>query len=230
MQKGQDSRSATCVILGAGGHGRVLLDCLQTSGTDFNYVFLDQDRGLWGQEMLGVPVLGDDTRLPEVIERGARFFLVGLGSTGDNGPRQRLFELGLSNRLEPLTAMHPSAICSPRAKIGAGVQMLAGSIINAGARLGDNVIINSGAIVEHDCTVEDHVHIATGARLASTVHVSAGAHVGIGAVIRQSIHIGEGAIVGAGAVVVKDVPPYTIVIGVPARPLLKGSSRLPRRG
>lgn len=217
-----------CVIFGAGGHGRVLVDCLQTGGAGFNFIFLDRDRGRWGQKVLGIPVLGDDSRLPEVMELGARFFLVGVGSTGDNGPRQRLFELGLSHRLEPLTVLHPSAICSRHVTIGAGVQILSGSIINTGARLGDNVIINSGAIVEHDCTVEDHVHIATGARLASTVHVSAGAHVGIGAVIRQSIHIGSGAIVGAGAVVVKNVPPFVVVAGVPARPLIKESSRPPR--
>jgi acetyltransferase-like isoleucine patch superfamily enzyme len=92
-------------------------------------------------------------------------------------------------------------------------------MVNAGAALGVNVIINTGAIVEHDCVVGDHVHIATGSRLCSTVHIGTGAHIGAGAIVRQLITIGEEAIVGAGAVVVKDVEPWTVVVGVPARVL-----------
>ena len=59
-------------------------------------------------------------------------------------------------------------------------------------------------------------HIATGARLAGAVRVETGAHIGAGATVIECIRIGEGAIVGAGAVAIKDVPPYTVVAGVPA--------------
>jgi acetyltransferase-like isoleucine patch superfamily enzyme len=81
------------------------------------------------------------------------------------------------------------------------------------------VIVNSGAIVEHDCELDDFVHIATGARLAGRTRVGTGAHVGAGATVREGITIGEGALVGAGAVVVADVPPWTVVVGVPAHRL-----------
>lgn len=43
--------------------------------------------------------------------------------------------------------------------------------------------------------------------------------IGHGAVIRPEVTIGDGAVVAAGAVVTKDVAPYTIVAGVPAKPL-----------
>ena len=216
MEKG---KSAICVILGGGGHARVVIDSLMESGLATLYAILDSDRSLWGQELFGVPVIGDDELLPQLANRGVNYFVVGLGSIGDNQPRQRLFELGLSYNLQPLTVIHPRAICSQWAKLGPGSQLLPGSIVNAGAILGANVIVNSGAIVEHDCVLGDHVHVATGAKLASAVQVSKGVHVGAGATVRQGIIISERVIVGAGAVVVKDVSSHTVVAGVPAYPL-----------
>lgn len=217
--------AAVCVILGGGGHTRVLIDCLQVSRSAQLYGVLDRDRTGWGQTLLGVPILGGDELLAEIVAKGVNCFAVGLGGIGDNRPRQRLFELGLFYRLEPLTVMHPMAICSRWAKVGAGSQLFPGSIVNAGAELGENVIVNSGAMVEHDCIIGSHSHVATGARLASTVRVGEGAHIGAGATVIQCITIGEGAIVGAGAAVVKDVPPYTVVVGVPAHPLREANPR-----
>ena len=49
------------------------------------------------------------------------------------------------------------------------------------------------------------------------VIIEDGAHIGIGAIIMPGVTIGEGAVIGAGAVVTKDVPPYTVVAGVPAK-------------
>ncbi len=208
-----------CVILGGGGHARVLIDCLQSEGRAQVHGILDPDRSRWGQTTLDVPILGGDERLAGLIGEGVNCFAVGLGGTGDNRPRRRLFELAMSLGLRPLTIRHPMAIVSRRARIGEGAQLLPGSIVNAGAQIGVNAIVNSGAIVEHDCVIGDHAHVATGARLASAVRVGAGAHVGAGATIRQGITIGENAVIGAGAVVVKDVPPNATVVGVPARSL-----------
>lgn len=208
-----------CIILGAGGHARVLIDCIRANGVAQIHGILDPSRERWGQSMLDVPILGGDELLAQVAAEGVKYFVVGLGSTGNSDPRQRLFRMGLSQGLQPLTIIHPTCIHSSLAVIGAGSQLLAGSIVNAGAVIGKNVIINTGAIVEHDCQVEDHVHVATGARLAGTVHVGLGAHIGIGAAVRQGITIGEAAVVGAGAAVVEDVAPGTVVVGVPARVL-----------
>ena len=212
------NKKPRCVILGGGGHARVLIDCLQTSGVAEPYAILDSDPSKKGKELLGIPILGGDDLLPQLAGRGVTHFVVGLGSTGDNRPRQHLFERGLSHHLEPLTVIHPSAVCSKEAKIGRGSQLFPRSVVNAGSEVGENVIVNSGAIVEHDCLIGDHTHIATGAQLASAVRVGKGAHIGIGASVKQGVTIGEGAVVGAGAVVVKDVLPHVVVIGVPAHP------------
>jgi UDP-perosamine 4-acetyltransferase len=217
-----------CVILGGGGHASVLIEILQTTGLAVPRAILDPDRSRWGSDLLGVPILGGDDKLSELADMNVTHFLVGLGSTGDNRHRRRLFELGLSCKMTPLTVKHPSAFCSSMAQIGPGSQLFPVSIVNTGASLGTNVIVNSGAIVEHDCILGNHVHIATGARLASTIKIGDGAHVGVGASVRQLISIGEGAVVGAGAVVVEDVPDWTIVVGVPAEPIKGVEGSMPK--
>ncbi len=216
-----------CVFLGGGGHASVLIDALRMRAMAIPHAVLDAEPAKWGKELLGVPIVGGDDLLPRVIAQGVRYFAVGLGSTGDTRHRQRLFNLGLEHHLEPLTIIHPSAICSRHAEVGPGCQLLPVCVINAGASLGSNVIVNSGAVVEHDCVLESHVHVATGARLASGARVGLGAHVGAGATVKQLVSIGARSIVGAGAVVVKDVPDEAVVIGVPARPMKRRSS--PRR-
>lgn len=210
-----------CVVLGGGGHARVLVDGIRFQQNVELYAVLDSDRTLWGKMLLEVPILGGDEMLPEVKRQGVTHFVLGLGGSGDNQPRRRLFEWAIAQGLAPLTIVHPAAICSRWAWLGEGCVLYPAAVVNAGAVVGRNVIVNSGAIVEHDCVVGDHVHVATGAVLASTVNVGALAHIGAGATVRQCVSIGEGAVVGAGAAVVKDVPPHMVVAGVPARPIRK---------
>lgn len=210
------------VLLGAGGHSRVLMDCIFLGGAAEVAGVLDADIAREGTLFFGVPVLGTDDLLPMLITLGISHFAVGLGGVGDNAPRRQLYERALDAGLDPLTICHPSAVVSRWAKIGPGCELLPGCIVNSGARLGANVIVNSGAIVEHDCEVGEHAHVATGARLASTVTVGPLAHIGAGATVIQCRKIGAGAIIGAGAVVVRDVEPGAVVAGVPARLLRHG--------
>jgi len=204
--------------LGAGGHAKVLIEILQRDPACHIVGLLDANPVMKGQSVLGIPVLGDDSLLPKLAQTDADYFFIGLGSVGNNRPRQRLFEQALSHGLQPLQIVHPDASLSPSAGLGEGAMILAGAIVNADAHIGINVIINSQAVVEHDCKIGNHVHIATGAQLAGGVSVDDLAHIGIGAVVLQGRHIGKNAIVGAGAVVVDDVEPGQVVIGVPARP------------
>ena len=197
----------------------MVIEALRLSGCATACAVLDADRSLWGKELLGVRILGDDDLLPDLKRKGVVHFVVGVGSVGNNMPRRRLFERALSEGLEPIIVRHPSAVCSESALIGPGSVLLPLAVVNAGARLGVNVIVNTGAILEHDCVVGDHAHIATGARLAGGVRVGASAHVGAGAAILQSLSIGERAVVGAGAVVVRDVRADATVVGNPARML-----------
>jgi len=208
-----------CVILGGGGHARVLIDTLQQYTKIRIAGILDPNRTLWGQSMLDVPVLGGDDLLPELVRKDVNCFVIGMGSIGNFQLRQKLYQTAIALGIEVVSVIHRTATISRWAQVGQGLQMMPYSVINAGAVVGNNVIINTGAIVEHDCVLDDFVHVATGAQLASTVRLGKGAHIGAGAAVRQCLTIGEGAIVGIGAAVVEDVNPYTTVVGVPAKPI-----------
>ena len=170
------------------------------AGTGRPVAVLDRNSTCWGQEILEIPICGDDNFLPQLIKEGVAAFVVGLGGNSNNLARRRLFEIGMEMRLSPLLVIHPKSICSKYAKVGLGTVLLAGSIVNVRAKLGMNVIVNTGSIIEHDCIIGDHVHVATGARISGSVTINDEAHI------------------GAGAVVVKDVEPGVVVTGVPACP------------
>jgi UDP-perosamine 4-acetyltransferase len=202
-----------CLILGGGGHARVVIECLRLSGAAEPVAILDSDERRWGSMLDDVLIRGGDDGLMQLRSEGIDHFTVGLG----HGPRARLFELGRESGLLPVTVIHPRAVISPRANIGAGGQIFATAVISPGAQLGENIIVNTGAIVEHDCVLGAHVHVAIGARLAGAVIVEDGVFIGAGSTILPGLRIGAGATVGAGAVVTKDVRAGHTVVGMPAR-------------
>ena len=190
-----EPRKSHCIVLGGGGHTAVLIEAMRAAGFDIARAILDPDPSLRGQDVLGVPVIGGEELLPKMRDQGADCFLVGLGTAGTGERRRRVFDYGLSCRLEPLSVVHPAAVISPSAQLGPGCQVLAGAVVHTRAILGSNVLVNCGAIVEHDCVIGDDVHIATGAKLAGGVSVGDGTLIGLGACVRQGIHIGEMVIV-----------------------------------
>ncbi len=209
-----------CVVLGAGGHAKVVIDALQESGAAIVDCIVDADPSRWGTDLWGIPIVGGEDQLSALPGLGVSHFVIGVGTVGDFSSRINLCEVSVANRLTPLRVIHPSAVCSTRARIRAGTVVFAGAVINADASIGEYAIINTGAIVEHDCLVGDHSHIATGAKLAGNVSVGRATMIGAGAVIKQGVSIGDGSLVGAGAVVISDVQPGSTVIGVPAKPLV----------
>jgi len=212
------AKKVSCIIFGAGGHAKVLIEILSQDANISIKGILENNPSLWNTEFCGFPILGGDDLLPQYAQT-VDAFVVAVGSVKATTQRKKLYDWGISCNLRPLSVQHPSTIIAPSARFGLGVQVLAGGIICSYTSIGNNVLLNTGSIVEHDCIVEDHVHIATGAKLAGGVYVGSCSHIGIGASIRQGIKIGEGSVVGAGAVVVKDVPPGVVVVGVPARPI-----------
>ena len=212
----------TCpvVIIGAGGHATVVADALLEAGADV-LGFTDVDASLHGTQRLGLSVLGNDDVLDRYSADGVRLvnglgFVSGTGRTSVRArAQQRLEAAGWTF----VGVLHPRAIVSRHATIGAGSQVLAGAIVQAGARVGANTIVNTAAIVEHDALVGDWCHLAPRATLCGQTRVGSGSLVGAGAVLRQSITIGEDTLVGAGAVVLRDSPGRETLCGVPARPL-----------
>lgn len=205
------------VVVGAGGHGRSVIDALRASRGDLEpRACTDPDPARAGADVDGVPVVGDDDRLPGLLADGIEAACLGVGGISDNRPRARLYEHVRALGFQLPSVVHGRGYVAASARIGSATVVLAGAIVGAGAVVGENVIVNSGAIAEHDCEIGDHVHLASGCTLGGGALVEPYAHVGLGARVLQGRRIGAGAIVGAGAVVVRDVPPGQIVVGCPA--------------
>ena len=200
-------------IIGAGGHGKVVVSTLQEQGMEVLGIF-DDDINKWGRRLLGVPILGGLDLAQEYANKG-RFIL----AIGNNDHRVRLAERFA--RFEWATAVHPTAYVHPSARLKTGVVVFAGAIVQPETTVGAHSIVNTGATVDHDCEVGSYVHLAPGVHLAGGVAVGNRAMLGVGALVTPGVQVGEGAIVGAGSVVLHDVPPGETVVGVPAKPLHK---------
>ena len=203
------------LLLGAGGHARVVASGLSACGRSIAgcFALAAPDEG-WPTH---IPYLGRDERLAD-FDPSRHSVVIGVGSIRASGLRQRLFDMARQGGFTVEGLMHPSVILDPTATADTSSQIMAGAIVQAGAIIGANAIVNTGAIVEHGCRIAAHAHVATGAVLAGDVEVGEGAHVGAGATVLQGRRIGPGATVGAGACVTRDVAPGMTVTGIPARP------------
>ena len=203
------------IIVGAGGHGKVVLDILQPDRDVKVVGFVDDDKTSHGKIVDGLPVLGSISALPDLMPL---YELDGaIVAIGDNKVRARLFDKMKGLGLKLKRAIHHDALIAHDVEIGEGVVIAAGVVISTGTRIGDNVIINTGVVIDHDNIIEDHTHISPGVNLAGRVTVGRYAHVGLGVTVVEDLTVGENTTIGAGAVVLVDVPPNTTAVGVPAR-------------
>lgn len=209
------STSLSLIVLGAGGHAKVLVDALLLLGREVEGV-LDSDSAKHGAAILGVRVLGGEELLEGRAVASCRL-INALGSVRRPQLRQSVHERFAARGYAFVGVIHPAACVSRHAEIADDAQIMAGAVVQAGASIGADVIVNTRASVDHDCVIGAHTHIAPGATLSGDVKVGAGSHIGTGATVLQGVRIGAGCVVGAGALVLRDVADGAIVFGVPAR-------------
>ena len=202
------------LIIGAGGHAKVVLDLLLASGCTV-VGMLDVDPQSLGRQILGHPVLAEDITLAAHLP-GTVLLANGVGGIGHTEQRRRVFERMVTQGYVFPALIHPTAIIARDVMVEDSAQVMAGAVIQTGAHIGHNSIVNTRAIIDHDCQIGGNCHIAPGATLSGSVRLGDGAHVGTGACVIQGIHIGAHACVGAGAVVIRDVASHSVVTGVPA--------------
>lgn len=207
------------IVIGAGGHASVVADALLAASIEV-IGFTDADVRRHGVQVCGLPVLGDDAALalhdPEHVRLAN-----GLGSLGNdaNPVRQRVQQGLEATGWRFCSVIHPAACVSPFARLGAGIQVMAGAIVQPGARLDDGAIINTRAVVEHDVHIGAWTHVAPGAVVCGDAVIGACSHVGAGAVVRQGVSLGERTLLGLGAAAVRNFAGMGTLMGVPARPL-----------
>lgn len=201
------------VIIGAGGHAKVVLDACLSSGMPVRG-FLDRTDAVTGPRAL--PILGGDDLLNDDSFRAGIAVMVGIGLPK---PHRRVTDAALAAGARFARVIHASAIVSDTVEIGTGTFVNAGAVINADTRIADHCIVNTRVSIDHDCELGEFVNIAPGAVLAGGVRCGEGVFVGAGATVGPGVALGKGAVVASGAAVLHDVPPNTTVGGVPAKPI-----------
>ncbi len=210
------------LILGAGGHGRVVLDILLQVGRRQVVGFLDNNADIRGRRIDGIPVLGT---VDELVELANRLEISGaIVAIGDNGVRRGLARDIEAAGIELVNAVHPSATLARNATLGRNVVVAAGVVVCAHCQIGDSVILNTGCIVDYQTMIGEGCHICPGVRIAGRVKVEPGTFIGIGATIIPKVTLGCESIIGAGSVVIEDVPPLATVVGVPAQSIKLASA------
>jgi UDP-perosamine 4-acetyltransferase len=207
------------VIVGAGGHARVVSTVLALNKQVSVVGYADPVLKVPGEQINGLPVLGDLDILPDLLRDGVSGAIIAIG---DNALRERRWQQVGTLGFDLINAIHPTAIIEHNATLGRGVVIAAGAVVCCNVVVGDNCIINTGAIVEHETNVGSNVHIAPGTNIAGRVVIGRNSFIGIGATVKEYIRIGENVTIGAGAVVIENVPDNVVAAGVPALPIRKG--------
>lgn len=189
------------IIIGAGGHGKVIADIVFKSGDNFKG-FLDDD--LSKEYVIG--------KIIDCKKYQDCYFVIGIGN---NKVRETIAQE--YNFLKFYSAIHPTAVIANDVNIGNGSVIMPNAVINANSKIGNHCIINTASVVEHDCVIDDFAHISPNATLCGTVRIGRETHIGAGAVIKNNITICENVTVGIAAAIVKDIDKPGIYIGVPGR-------------
>jgi UDP-perosamine 4-acetyltransferase len=188
------------ILIGDGGHGRVLLDIIILKGLEIIGII---DKEITS-DIRGIKVLGNDDIINEYSPKEV-YLVNGIGSIGDMALRRNIYDTYTDKGYGFATIIHPTSIISSEVKLSEGVQVMAGAVIQCGCIIGENSIINTSASIDHDCVIGSNCHIAPGVIMSGGVKVGDGTHISTGAVIIQGINIGKGAFIAAGSVVTRDI-------------------------
>ncbi|MCB1792017.1 MAG: acetyltransferase [Gammaproteobacteria bacterium] len=209
------------LIVGAGGHGKVVADAALLQAAWQKIAFVDRDPNV--TETLGLPVFSGEPADDQLRED----FSDAVVAIGNAATRLTLLDSlhRMGYRLPVI--QHPRAVVSTRSEIGPGSVLFANAVVNPDCVLGRGCIVNTAATIDHDCVLAEGVHIAPGAHLAGGVRVGRATWIGLGACVREYLSIGDEVTIGAGAVVVNDIRAGQCVAGVPARPDFGSNTRQP---
>lgn len=201
--------SKRIVIIGAGGHGKVVADIAKLNGYE-KILFLDDDKTKKKNGIYDVVGTVEDIA---IYKKEYEFFV----AIGSNEIRE-----SMTKRLElldimPVTLVHPTAVIDSTVKTGTGIAVMANAVINADTELSDGVIINTGATVDHDCIIGPYTHVCPGVHIAGTVDIGKNVWIGIGSSIINNIIVCSNTVIGAGSIVIEAIDESGVYVGIPAR-------------
>lgn len=204
------------IIIGAGGHARVIADIIKKSNDEI-VGFLDDNAKIQGKTIFDGKIVLGDTSEKSVKKYSDCYFIIGIGS---NRIRRIISEK--YPNIKWYTAIHPSAIIGSNVEIGEGSVVMAGTIINTGTVIGKHCIINTSSSIDHDNVLEDYVHVSPGSHLAGAVKIMKGTWICAGVTVINNITIGNNNVIGAGATVIRNIEEEnSTFIGIPVKKLTK---------
>jgi sugar O-acyltransferase (sialic acid O-acetyltransferase NeuD family) len=204
----------TIVVIGGGGHAKVLISVLRKLAWHVAGYTDAEDRGT----LLGAPHLGDDAVLPGVLATYPDCAaILGVGKVDASLRRSVLQQKMESLGFHLPVIISPNAVVNLEAELGPGSVVFDGAVVNTGTITGPGCIINTNATLEHDCRLGADVHIAPGATVSGGVTVGDHSCIGAGAVVIQGLTITDRCLIGAGSVVTGNIQIPGTYVGVPAR-------------
>ena len=206
------SMNKPIIVIGNGGHASVLVETLVAQQREIKGYTAPQEE----KNAFSLSYLGTDNVIA-TYDPDEVGLVLGLGTVDVSTIRKSIYEHFIAKGYTFTNVIHPTAIIASSVRIGRGVQIMAGAILQTNVSIADNTIINTGSIIDHDGVIGSHVHLAPRVTLSGGVRIGDSCHVGTGVSIIQGITIGDETLVGAGSVVVKNIGDRKTVYGVPAK-------------
>ncbi|WP_418603861.1 acetyltransferase [Hwangdonia sp.] len=210
------SNKHNIVIIGASGHAKVIIDIIEKLNQYTIVGLIDSFKPI-GTKLFNYKIIGRKEHIPEL--KKTHNFNKGIIAIGDNWARKKNHEkiTTIDPGFEFISAIHPNAVIGKNVNIGKGTVILAGVIINSDATVGEFCIINTKASLGHDSEIKKYSSLGPNATVGGHVSIKTCTYIAMSATIIQSIKIGKHSIVGSGALIVRDVPDFSMVYGVPGK-------------
>lgn len=206
------------ILIGGGGHCKSCIDVIELEGKYCIEGILDGNEKIQN-EVLGYPILGDDSLIPQLISKKYHF-LITVGQIKTSQIRKRIYQLLKELNANVATVISPNAYVSRHSNLGEGSIVMHGAIINVNTSIGNNTIINTNALIEHDCHLGDHIHISTSAIVNGTVKIGNEVFIGSNSTVSNNIEINSNVIIGIGSTVINSITLEGTYVGTPAKQVI----------
>jgi len=201
-------------VLGNGGHAKVVIDILEEMG-DYNIVGIVNKNV--GEKIVGIrgyQILGDDTVLQELFNKGIKYCAIGIGHNTD---RKRIYVMLKKIGFQVVSAVHPTALISQTVFMGEGNVVFPGVVLNTDVILGNNIIVATGSTIDHDSVIKDHSLISAGVTVGAKTIIEEDSFLGLGCKVVSDVTVCKCVLIGAGAVITKNISEPGTYVGIPGK-------------
>lgn len=205
------------IIIGTGGHSRVIFSIIKRCNSHDIKVFVDLKIKSIDGQMLGVPVCGFDEYIGYVKDYDPPDFYLAIGN---NALRKKWWQTLQNNGHRLPNLISPNCVVDPSAHLGLGNIVCAQSFIGPFAKLGNNNLINTGAVIDHESEISNNCHLAPNSTICGRVTIGEECLIGAGSIIIDGVNVHSKIIVGAGATVITDLTQEGTYIGTPAKKIV----------